>query len=80
MYFECYNDNDTCTQYEYAKGFGIASLTQFANAIYVVLQYFKKRRMAHELMMCAKSVAVFETRGSALGEIFQIDLYIGGAL
>ena len=29
--------------------------------------------MAEELLLCAKAVAVFETRGLVLGELFEID-------
>jgi hypothetical protein len=29
--------------------------------------------MAEELLVCAKTVAVFETRGLVLGELFKID-------
>lgn len=58
-----------CIRFTYAKEFVVINLTQSANAIYVVLQYIKKRRMAHEWIICAKAVAVFETRGLVLGDI-----------
>lgn len=62
-----------CIRFTFAKEFGVINLAQASIAIYVVLQYFKRRRKAEELLVCAKAVAVFETRGLVLGELFKID-------
>jgi hypothetical protein len=48
----------------------VINLAQVAITIYVVLQYFKKRRMAEELMTCGKAVVVFKKKGLVLGDIF----------